>query len=92
VVARARPTAVGLAQGAALAAALPTLDFDCGLGTASLFADDVADARPVAGAVSAARVVPDAAALDRLAAPADRRDWWLERLERCYGVLADAAS
>jgi O-succinylbenzoate synthase len=92
VVSSALDTAVGLAQGAALAAALPTLDYDCGLGTASLFADDVADARPEGGAVSAARVVPDAAALDRLAAPADRRDWWLSRLERCYGVLAGPAS
>ncbi|MFC4139971.1 MULTISPECIES: o-succinylbenzoate synthase [unclassified Microbacterium] len=88
VVSSALDTAVGLAQGAALAAALPTLDYDCGLGTASLFADDVADARPVAGSVSAARVVPDAAALDRLAAPADRQDWWISRLERCHGVLS----
>ncbi|UJP08971.1 o-succinylbenzoate synthase [Microbacterium sp. KUDC0406] len=87
VVSSALDTAVGLAQGAALAAALPALDYDCGLGTASLFADDVADARPVAGSVSAARVVPDAAALDRLAAPAERRDWWVARLERCYAWL-----
>ncbi|MFE6995763.1 o-succinylbenzoate synthase [Microbacterium sp. NPDC057659] len=89
VVSSALDTAVGLAQGAALASALPTLDYDCGLGTASLFADDVADARPVAGAVSAARVVPAAAALDRLAAPADRRDWWLERLSRCRSLLTE---
>ncbi|MFE6735590.1 o-succinylbenzoate synthase [Microbacterium sp. NPDC057741] len=89
VVSSALDTAVGLAQGAALAAALPTLDYDCGLGTASLFADDVADARPVAGSVSAARVVPDAAALERLAAPAERRDWWLARLQRCHSLLAD---
>ncbi|REJ04920.1 O-succinylbenzoate synthase [Microbacterium bovistercoris] len=92
VVSSALDTAVGLAQGAALAAALPSLEYDCGLGTASLFADDVADARPVAGSVSASRVVPDAAALDRLAAPADRRDWWLARLERCHEVLAHPGS
>ncbi|MGF2948925.1 o-succinylbenzoate synthase [Microbacterium alcoholitolerans] len=87
VVSSALDTAVGLAQGAALAAALPTLEYDCGLGTGSLFADDVADARPVAGSVSAARVVPDAGALDRLAADPDRRDWWLARLTRCHAVL-----
>lgn len=87
VVSSALDTAVGLSQGAALAAALPELDFDCGLGTASLFADDVADTRPRNGEISAERVAPDADALDRLAAPDDRRDWWLARLQRCYGLL-----
>lgn len=87
VVSSALDTAVGLAQGAALAAALPELDYDCGLGTASLFADDVADARPVDGAVSAARAVPDTAALTRLKAPSDRREWWLARVERCHALL-----
>lgn len=89
VVSSALDTAVGLSQGAALAASLPDLDYDCGLGTASLFTDDVADARPVGGSVSAARVIPDAAALARLEAPAERRDWWLARLERCHALLAD---
>lgn len=87
VVSSALDTAVGLSQGAALAAALPRLDYDCGLGTSSLFLDDVAELRPEDGSISAARVTPDAAALTRLAAADDRRDWWLERLERCYAVL-----
>jgi len=87
VVSSALDTAVGLSQGAALAAALPTLDYDCGLGTASLFLDDVADLRPVDGSIPAARVTPDAAALTRLAASEDRRDWWLDRLAGCYAVL-----
>jgi O-succinylbenzoate synthase len=89
VVSSALDTAVGLSQGAALAASLPDLEYDCGLGTASLFADDVADARPVGGSVSAARAVPDAAALARLEAPAERRRWWLARLERCHALLGD---
>ena len=89
VVSSALDTAVGLAQGAALAASLPELDYDCGLGTASLFADDVADARPVAGSVSAARVIPDTAALARLEAPTERREWWLARVERCHALLGD---
>lgn len=89
VVSSALDTAIGLSQGAALAAALPELDYDCGLGTASLFIDDVADARPVGGSISSARAVPDAAALDRLTAGADRTAWWLARLERCHAVLAD---
>jgi O-succinylbenzoate synthase len=87
VVSSALDTAVGLSQGAALAAALPSLDYDCGLGTSSLFLDVIAELRPVDGSISAARVAPDAAALDRLAASDDRRDWWLDRLSRCHQVL-----
>jgi O-succinylbenzoate synthase len=90
VVSSALDTAVGLSQGVALAAALPVLDYDCGLGTSSLFLDDVADLRPVDGSIGIGRVSPDAAALDRLAAPADRREWWLERLARCLEVLGGA--
>ncbi|ALX66405.1 o-succinylbenzoate synthase [Microbacterium sp. XT11] len=91
VVSSALDTAVGLAQGAALAAALPDLDYDCGLGTASLFLDDVADRRPVDGTLPARRTTPDAAALDRLAASPDRREWWLDRLRRCHEALGGAA-
>lgn len=88
IVSSALDTAVGLSQGAALAAALPRLDYDCGLGTASLFLDDVADLRPVDGSIGTERVTPDAAALDRLEASSERRDWWLDRLTRCHEVLA----
>src|SRR5690606_15863222 len=88
VVSSALDTAVGLSQGAALAASLPELDFDCGLGTSALFVEDVADLAPQDGAIPAARVAPDAARLDRLAASEDRRDWWLERLRRCHALLS----
>lgn len=87
VVSSALDTAVGLSQGAALAAALPSLEYDCGLGTSSLFLDDVAELRPVDGSISADRVTPDASALERLTASDERRDWWLERLTRCHQVL-----
>lgn len=88
VVSSALDTAIGLSQGAALAGALPTLDYDCGLGTSSLFLDDVAELRPEDGSIATTRVTPDAAALTRLAATDDRRDWWLDRLARCYEGLA----
>lgn len=88
VVSSALDTAVALSQGAALAAALPDLPYDCGLGTASLFADDVADARPRDGAVRADRVTPEPAALERCAATPERRDWWIDRLTRCHALLA----
>jgi O-succinylbenzoate synthase len=88
VVSSALDTAVGLSQGAALAAALPALDYDCGLGTGALFLEDVADLVPVGGAIPVERVIPDAARLDRLAASPERRDWWLDRIRRCHTLLA----
>ncbi|SIT67943.1 o-succinylbenzoate synthase [Microbacterium sp. RU33B] len=89
VVSSALDTSVGLSMGAALAAALPVLDFDCGLGTSSLFTADIVSPplTAVDGALRVGRVVPDAALLDELAAPSERREWWLARLERCHALL-----
>ncbi|MFI8633868.1 o-succinylbenzoate synthase [Microbacterium sp. NPDC077663] len=90
VVSSALDTSVGLAMGVALAAALPELEFDCGLGTASLLAADVtADPlRPRSGELPVGRVTPDAELLGAHAASPERRDWWLARLERCHAILA----
>jgi O-succinylbenzoate synthase len=33
-------------------------------------------------------VTPDPELLARHAAPEERRDWWLARLRRCYGLVA----
>lgn len=91
VVSSALDTAIGLSQGAALAAALPSLDYDCGLGTASLFLDDVADLRPVDGTIPVGHVTPDAESLNRLAASDERREWWFARLARCHYELSNSA-
>lgn len=90
VVSSALDTSIGLAMGATLAAALPTLEFDCGLGTAALFAADVTDSPllPVDGRIPVGRVVPSEELLARHAAPESRREWWLARIERCHEVLA----
>lgn len=90
VVSSALDTSVGLSMGVALAASLPELDYDCGLATSSLFAADVLTPplRAEGGSLPVRRVAPDAAALDALAAPAARRDWWFERLTRCHGILS----
>jgi o-succinylbenzoate synthase len=90
VVSSALDTSVGIAAGVALAAALPSLPYACGLGTVGLFAQDVAShpLRPVAGelSVDAARsLLPDR--LVECAAAPDRRQWWLDRLTRCYAHL-----
>ena len=90
VVSSALDPSVGIAAGVALAAALPALDHACGLGTVSLFERDVAAAplRPSAGVLPTRRPVPDQAALVELAAPAERQQWWRDRLARCLDLLA----
>jgi O-succinylbenzoate synthase len=90
VVSSALDTSVGLSMGAWLAASIPSLDFDCGLGTASLLAADVTrnPLRPRNGELPVGRVTPDSALLDAHAASVERREWWLARLERCHAVLA----
>jgi len=89
VVSSALDTSIGLSMGVALAAAMPTLEYDCGLGTAALFASDVTTPplRPHDGALPVGRVVPDAALLRTHSASPERRAWWLARLERCYELL-----
>ncbi|HWM32633.1 MAG TPA: o-succinylbenzoate synthase [Pseudolysinimonas sp.] len=90
VVSSALDTSVGLAMGAALAAALPELDFDCGLGTAALLAADVTSEPllPRDGAIRVGRVEPDEDLLERYAAPPERAAWWRERLTRSFGYLS----
>ncbi len=72
VVSSAVETSVGLAAGLALAAALPSLPYACGLGTMSLLAGDVTTAplRPISGELAVRRPVPAVALLDRWAAAA----------------------
>jgi O-succinylbenzoate synthase len=75
VVSSAVESSVGLAAGVALAAALPELRYDCGLGTASLLTGDVTAEPlvPVAGELPARPVTPDP---ERLASwEADPAPW-----------------
>jgi O-succinylbenzoate synthase len=89
VVSSALDTSVGISMGAHLAGALPTLEFDCGLGTAALLAADVTDAPllPVAGAIPVRRVDVSERLLQQHAASPERTAWWLERIRRCYTLL-----
>ncbi|POH65332.1 O-succinylbenzoate synthase [Cryobacterium zongtaii] len=91
IVSSALDTSVGISMGAFLAAALPELDYDCGLATASLLAADVTHEPllPVDGSIPVRRVVPDADLLDTYAASSERRDWWLARITRVHALLAE---
>lgn len=92
VVSSALDTSVGIAAGVALAAALPSLQHACGLGTVELLTDDVARPSLVprggllpAGPDGAPQVRRDA--LTRLAADPERTAWWHDRLRRCHALL-----
>ncbi|MBW8873313.1 MAG: O-succinylbenzoate synthase, partial [Leifsonia sp.] len=94
VVSSALDTSVGIAMGAHLAAALPELDFDCGLGTVALFVDDVADEPlvPVDGSIPVVRPTVSSSRLDALRADDERTRWWLDRVRRCHRVLEHAVA
>ncbi|WP_022925522.1 o-succinylbenzoate synthase [Serinicoccus marinus] len=94
VVSSALDTSVGLSLGVRLAAALPTLQHDCGLGTATLLdADVVAEPlAPKAGRLTlqraeAARDLVDPAALAAHRPEPERETWWRDRLTRAHALL-----
>jgi len=89
VVSSALDTSVGIRAGLALAAALPQLPFACGLSTVELMAGDVTDDSlvPSAGSITLRDLTVEPHLLDRWQAPADRVQWWQDRLVRCHGRL-----
>ena len=89
VVSSALDSSVGISMGAQLAAALPDLRFDCGLGTASLLAGDVTREPliPVDGFIDVRRVEVDQQKLDIFEAEDHRIDWWVDRLDRAFKHL-----
>ncbi|WP_016698385.1 o-succinylbenzoate synthase [Actinoalloteichus spitiensis] len=93
VVSSALETSVGLAAQVALAAALPELDFACGLGTLSLFESDLVSGpgslRAVDGFLPVPRTppAPDPSLLAtyELVEP-EQAAWWRDRLARVRAV------
>lgn len=85
VVSSALDSAVGMSRGLLAAACLPELPYACGLGTGGLFVDDVTEpVVPVDGYLPVGPVVPEPARLHALAASAERRQWWIDRVRACY--------
>jgi len=91
-VSSALETSVGISMGLHLAAAVDTLDYDCGLATAALLTTDVTSdpLLPVEGAIAVRRVDVASALLSQNAASPERTAWWLDRISRVYELLASA--
>ena len=84
VVSSALESAVGINYGLTLAASFQELNFDCGLGTGSLLAQDVAHLPIVDGMIQLAEFEP---ALDGLDVSAERFEWWKNRIMRTAELL-----
>lgn len=80
VVSSALDSAVGISYGLRLAAALPSLNYACGLATGALLSVDVADLPIVDGAIAVASVVPDQNRMEEYSISVDRLDWWRTRM------------
>jgi len=84
VVSSALESAVGINYGLILAASIESMKFDCGLGTGSLLAKNVAELPIVAGMIAIGDVIPNFAGLD---VRADRYEWWKNRIMRTAELL-----
>ena len=84
VVSSALESAVGINYGLTLAASFEDMKFDCGLGTGSLLAKNVADLPIVDGKIQISDVVPNLEGLD---VSADRFEWWKNRIMRTAELL-----
>jgi len=84
VVSSALESAVGINYGLTLAASFEEMKFDCGLGTGSLLAKNVAELPIIDGKIHISDVVPN---LDGLEVGADRYKWWKNRIMRTAELL-----
>ena len=84
VVSSALESAVGIKYGLELAASFNEMNFDCGLGTGSLLAKDVAQLQIVDGKIEITEFEPQ---LDGLDVAPDRYEWWKNRIMRTAELL-----
>jgi o-succinylbenzoate synthase len=84
VVSSALESAVGINYGLTLAASFEEMNFDCGLGTGSLLAADVAHLPIVDGKIEISEFEPQLTGLD---VAADRFEWWKNRIMRTAELL-----
>ena len=84
VVSSALESAIGINYGLTLAASFETMNFNCGLGTGSLLAADVAQLPIVDGKIEITEFKPQLAGLD---VASDRFEWWKNRIMRTAELL-----
>lgn len=84
VVSSALESAVGIKYGLELAASFEEMNFDCGLGTGSLLAKDVAQLPILDGKLEITDFEPQ---LDGLDVDPDRYEWWKNRIMRTAELL-----
>ena len=84
VVSSALESAVGIHYGLHLAASLPEMNFDCGLGTGSLLGADVAELPIVNGEIEITEIEPEFNGYE--VAP-DRYEWWKNRVMKTAELL-----
>ena len=84
IVSSALESAVGINYGLTLAASFEEMNFDCGLGTGSLLAADVAQLPIVDGKIEISEFEPQLTGLD---VAADRFEWWKNRIMRTAELL-----
>jgi O-succinylbenzoate synthase len=84
VVSSALESAVGINYGLILAASFEEMSFDCGLGTGSLLAKDVAQLPIIDGKIEISDFEPH---LDGLDVAPDRYEWWKNRIMRTAELL-----
>ena len=84
VVSSALESAIGIKYGLELAASFNEMNFDCGLGTGSLLAKDVAQLQIVDGKIEITEFEPQ---LDGLDVAPDRYEWWKNRIMRTAELL-----
>jgi O-succinylbenzoate synthase len=84
VVSSALESAVGIKYGLELAASFKEMNFDCGFGTGSLLAADVAQLPIVDGKIEISEFEPQ---LDGLDVAPERFEWWKNRIMRTAELL-----
>jgi O-succinylbenzoate synthase len=84
VVSSALESAVGINYGLMLASSFEEMNFDCGLGTGSLLAADVAHLPIVDGKIEISEFEPQ---LDGFDVASDRFEWWKNRIMRTAELL-----
>jgi O-succinylbenzoate synthase len=84
VVSSALESAVGINYGLILAASFPELDFDCGLGTGSLLATNIAELPIIDGQIHIGEFEPEFSGHE--VAP-ERFEWWKNRVMKTAELL-----